>query len=168
MPGKLVHFELPSQDVERAKGFWSGLFGWSFNDPGMAGMEYWMTQTADDQGGAIFAAERAGTVVYFDTDEIGASIAKVREARRHRRRRQRDPACRLVHALLRHRGERVQPLPARRVGRRVSGAAAPAVVAAGAGAVRAVPGAGAPGRLGRGGAAGVALPGAAAVAAAAR
>jgi predicted enzyme related to lactoylglutathione lyase len=79
MPGKMVHFELPSQDVERAKGFWSGLFGWSFNDPGMPGMEYWMTQTGEGQGGAVYAADQAGTVVYFDTDDIDASIAKVRE-----------------------------------------------------------------------------------------
>ena len=37
MPGKLVHFELPARDATRARDFWSGLFGWSFNDPGMPG-----------------------------------------------------------------------------------------------------------------------------------
>jgi hypothetical protein len=79
MPGKIVHFELPSQDAGRAKGFWSGLFGWSFNDPGMPGMEYWMTKTGEDQGGAIYASEKTGMIVYFDTDDIGASIGKVRE-----------------------------------------------------------------------------------------
>ena len=30
MAGKLVHFELPAEDVSRAKSFWSGVFGWSF------------------------------------------------------------------------------------------------------------------------------------------
>jgi|SRR5579872_1516123 len=79
MPGKLVHFELPSHDPERAKGFWSGLFGWSFTDPGVVGMQYWMTQTGEDQGGAIYAAEKTGTVVYFDTEDIRASVTKVRE-----------------------------------------------------------------------------------------
>ena len=79
MPGKVVHVEFPSLDAERAKGFWSGLFGWSFTNPGVAGMEYWMTQTSDDQGGAIYAAEKAETIVYFDTDDIVASVAKVRE-----------------------------------------------------------------------------------------
>jgi uncharacterized protein len=81
MPGKIVHFEFPSLDVNRAKTFWSGVFGWSFNDPGMAGMEYWMTQTAEGQGGAIYTAPegKTGTIVYFDTDDIDASIAKVRE-----------------------------------------------------------------------------------------
>ena len=80
MPGKLVHFELPAQDVTRAKDFWSGVFGWSFNDPGMAGVEYWMTQTGEGQGGAIFPSDGSmrGPIVYFDTDAIDASIAKVR------------------------------------------------------------------------------------------
>jgi uncharacterized protein len=81
MPGKLVHFELPSQDSERAKRFWSGVFGWSFNDPAVVEMEYWMTQTGEGQGGAIFGSEQAGrgVVVYFDTDDIDGSVEKVRE-----------------------------------------------------------------------------------------
>jgi predicted enzyme related to lactoylglutathione lyase len=82
MAGKMVHFELPAADAERAKAFWSGVFGWQFGDSAMPGMEYYMVQTADDQGGAVYPkAELAGTgtVVYFDTDDIDASIAKVRE-----------------------------------------------------------------------------------------
>ena len=58
MAGKMVHFELPVNDVEAEKDFWSGVFGWSFNDPGMAGMEYWLTRTGEDQGGAIYPARR--------------------------------------------------------------------------------------------------------------
>lgn len=80
MPGKLVHFELPAQDTGRAKSFWSGVFGWSFSDPGMPGVEYWLTRTADEQGGAIYPDEsKRGPIVYFDTDAIDVSIAKVRE-----------------------------------------------------------------------------------------
>ena len=68
MAGSLVHFELPSEDAARAKQFWSGVFGWTFNDPGMAGLEYWMTQTGENQGGAIFEADGPrGMIVYFDT-----------------------------------------------------------------------------------------------------
>ena len=26
----IVHFELPSADTDRAKAFWSGVFGWTF------------------------------------------------------------------------------------------------------------------------------------------
>jgi hypothetical protein len=81
MPGKLVHFELPAQDTKRARAFWSGLFGWSFRDPGMPGIEYWMVRTSEDQGGAVLASESPpkGPIIYFDTDDIEVSIARVRE-----------------------------------------------------------------------------------------
>jgi predicted enzyme related to lactoylglutathione lyase len=43
-------------------------------------MDYRMFQSADDQGGAILASEEQGNItVYFDTDDIDASLAKVRE-----------------------------------------------------------------------------------------
>ena len=79
MPGKIVHFELPSEDTARARGFWSGLFGWTFNDP--MGGEYWLTRTGEGQGGAVQPAFEGsnGMVVYFDTDDIDGSIAKVRQ-----------------------------------------------------------------------------------------
>jgi uncharacterized protein len=80
MAGSLVHFELPSEDAERAKRFWGGVFGWTFSDPGVAGLQYWMTQTGENQGGAIFEADGPrGMIVYFDTDDIDASLARVRE-----------------------------------------------------------------------------------------
>jgi uncharacterized protein len=78
MSGKLVHFEVPAQDTGRAKGFWGGVFGWSFNNPGL-GIEYWMTRTGEDQGGAILSGEKPGLVVYFDTDDIKATIAQIQE-----------------------------------------------------------------------------------------
>ena len=81
MAGKLVHFELPAEDSSRAKGFWSGVFGWEFGDSAMPGFEYYMVQTGEDQGGAVYAqqAGERGPIVYFDTDDIDASVAKVRE-----------------------------------------------------------------------------------------
>jgi predicted enzyme related to lactoylglutathione lyase len=81
MPGKLVHFELPVQNVERAKEFWGGVFGWEFADSGMPSIEYHMVRTGEDQGGAVMGSEKTAVapIVYFDTDDIEASIAKVRE-----------------------------------------------------------------------------------------
>jgi predicted enzyme related to lactoylglutathione lyase len=82
MAGKIVHFELPAADAERAKRFWSGVFGWEFGESAMPDMEYFLVRTGEDQGGAVYPnAELAGTgtVVYFDTDDIDAAIAKVRE-----------------------------------------------------------------------------------------
>src|SRR5579864_7830802 len=79
MSGKLVHFELPAQDTSRARAFWSGVFGWSFNDPGIPDVEYWMVRTSEDQGGAVYPGDTPGIIVYFDTDDIDTSLAKVRE-----------------------------------------------------------------------------------------
>ncbi|MFL5952736.1 MAG: VOC family protein [Gaiellaceae bacterium] len=82
MAGKIVHFELLASDADRATGFWKGLFGWEIGDSVMEGFDYRMFQNADDQGGAIYPSEDnpgGGPIVYFDTDDIGASIAKVRE-----------------------------------------------------------------------------------------
>ena len=81
MAGKLVHFEIPAGDAERAKGFWSGVFGWEFGDSAMPGVEYYMVRTGEDQGGAVMPSEGPfGIAVYFETDDIEGSIAKVRES----------------------------------------------------------------------------------------
>lgn len=52
MNHSIVHFEIPTENPERAIGFYSGLFGWEFKDSGMPGAEYWMTETASGQPGS--------------------------------------------------------------------------------------------------------------------
>ena len=82
MPGKIVHFELLAQDDGRGKAFWSGLFGWEFADSGMEGFSYWLTQAGGEPAGALYATDDVGAqgpIVYFDTDDIDASLAQVRE-----------------------------------------------------------------------------------------
>ena len=79
MAGKMVHVELPAKDADRAKRFYSGVMGWEFGDSAMPGMEYYMVRTGEDQGAAIYPDDQIGTKLYFDTDDIDASIAKVRE-----------------------------------------------------------------------------------------
>ena len=81
MAGKVVHFEVPAGDVDRASGFYSGLFGFEIGASMMEGFDYRMFQSAPDQGGAIMPSDKAGSglIVYLDTDDIDASVAKVRE-----------------------------------------------------------------------------------------
>lgn len=81
MAGEVVHVEFPSGDVDRAQRFWDGLFGWSFQDSGMPGMDYRMAQVTEGSGAAVFASEdRSGHPnFYFGTDDIEVSRAKVRE-----------------------------------------------------------------------------------------
>jgi len=80
MAGELVHFELLVKDGDEAQAFWGGLFGWEFGSP-MAEMDYRMAQIDDTSGAAIFAAEQPKDHpnVYLASDDIDASIAKVRE-----------------------------------------------------------------------------------------
>ena len=81
MAGKVVHFEVPAADVDRAVGFYNGLFGLDIGASMMEDFDYRMFQSAEDQGGAIMSSEKPGSglVIYLDTDDIDASIAKVRE-----------------------------------------------------------------------------------------
>jgi predicted enzyme related to lactoylglutathione lyase len=81
MPGEIVHIEFPAENADRAAAFWNGLFGWSFGDSQMEGFDYRMAQTSPSAGAAVFPSdERSGHPnFYFDTPDIEASIAKVRE-----------------------------------------------------------------------------------------
>jgi hypothetical protein len=81
MPGTIVHFELPAADADRASGFWKGLFGYEIGGSQMEGFDYRMFQAGETQGGAVYPGDNAGSgpIVYFDTDDIEGSIAKVRE-----------------------------------------------------------------------------------------
>ena len=77
--GKIVHIELPASDADQAQRFYAELFGWQFADSGMPGIDYRMFQ--GEPGGAVYPGENAGQgpIVYFETDDIDAELAKVRE-----------------------------------------------------------------------------------------
>jgi hypothetical protein len=45
---RFIHFDLPADDVERAKNFYGKIFGWKF-DKWEGPMEYWMTITGDEK-----------------------------------------------------------------------------------------------------------------------
>ena len=79
MPGKLVWFEMPARDASRAKQFYESMFGWQFRDAEMPGMEYHMFD--GEPGGAVYPTQAGenGPVVYFDSDDIDADVARVRE-----------------------------------------------------------------------------------------
>ncbi len=80
MAGEVVHIEFPSEDADRAQSFWGGLFGWSFQDSGMPGIDYRMAQAGESMGAAIMPSEERGHPnFYLATDDIDASTSKVRE-----------------------------------------------------------------------------------------
>ena len=79
MANSIVHFEIPAQDTQRARGFYESVFGWSFRPP-LPEFEYHMTQDLDPVA-AIYPQQSGeqGPIVYFNTDDIDAAVAKVRD-----------------------------------------------------------------------------------------
>ena len=87
MSGRVVHFELPVDDQDRAKTFYAESFGWGL--AGVPGMPYTMATTtpSGDRGptepGAINGgmAERGGPitapVITIEVDDIDAALATV-------------------------------------------------------------------------------------------
>ena len=80
MAGSIVHFELPAQDTARAKRFYESVFRWDFREAGDAPIEYHMTEGIEPVA-AIYPrqGDEQGPVVYFDTADLDATLARVRE-----------------------------------------------------------------------------------------
>ncbi|HVD65700.1 MAG TPA: VOC family protein [Gaiellaceae bacterium] len=76
---RVTHVEWPAGDADRLQGFLEGLFGWQFDSP-MPEMDYRMARTADNEGAAVYPAEKRGLLVYYDVDDIDAHVAKVRDS----------------------------------------------------------------------------------------
>jgi predicted enzyme related to lactoylglutathione lyase len=79
MAGNIVHFEINAKDANRAKRFYSSLFGWKYKDSDVPGIEYYLVDGVSPGGAINPAQQEPGPVVYFDTDDIDASIRKVRD-----------------------------------------------------------------------------------------
>src|SRR3954451_10967114 len=80
MPGQIVHLEIPADDVEQGRAFWSGLFGWQFEAyPGP--FEYHMARVGERMDVALTNMEpgKRATRPYFDVDDANAGAARVRE-----------------------------------------------------------------------------------------
>ena len=111
--GDFTHFEIPADDPDRAKAFYSGLFDWSFADPipGFDGYHLFTTPVGQEgMGGAIGkrgenAPEQLRTYVHVDS--VDASLQKVTELGGTSRRGQGGGSRPgLVRHLPRHRGQR--------------------------------------------------------------
>lgn len=90
MTGKVIHFEIPADDVERANDFYSKAFGWQISSIPELDYTSLGTTASDDAGlptepgainGGLFAREPdlSSPVITIDTDDIDATLAKVEE-----------------------------------------------------------------------------------------
>lgn len=88
---KIVHFEIPADDVGRAKEFYGSIFGWELDD--VPGMDYTMVRTVavDEQQmptepGAINGGlmqrtpETSSPVITIDVDSIDDALKRVEAA----------------------------------------------------------------------------------------
>jgi predicted enzyme related to lactoylglutathione lyase len=81
MAGQPVHFEIPSDDTQKGRAFWGGLFGWEFGESYPGPGEYYLTRLSETAGAAITNMEpgKRGIRSYFDVDDIQKGAARVKE-----------------------------------------------------------------------------------------
>jgi predicted enzyme related to lactoylglutathione lyase len=90
MSGRVVHFEIPYDDAERARAFYRDAFGWGINE--IPDMHYDIVQTGpvgDDGfpaekgyiGGGMLRRESPTDrpVITIDVDDIGTALARIEE-----------------------------------------------------------------------------------------
>lgn len=78
MAGSLVFFDMPTDDVDRAKRFWGELFGWQFATwPGE--FEYHVAST--EPGGGLYPGNGApkGITTYFGVDDLDVAVERVKD-----------------------------------------------------------------------------------------
>jgi uncharacterized protein len=87
----IVHFEIPTDNVEKSKKFYSDLFGWNIEkvpaDKLPEGVEYWGISTKDHEGnnavnGGIMkrhTPEQQGILNYIDVKSVDEYSAKVKQ-----------------------------------------------------------------------------------------
>ena len=92
MSGRVVHFEVPFDDGDRARSFYKEAFGWQLQTmPEMGGYTLAMSGPSGDTGpteagfinGGMLSREQAATrgpVIVVDVDSIDAKLVKVEEA----------------------------------------------------------------------------------------
>ena len=82
-----VHFELSFEDAERAKGFYSKVFGWTYQKYGDESMPYWLTNTGPDgepgiNGGMMLrqGGMPAGTTNTMGVESVDAAVDTIKSA----------------------------------------------------------------------------------------
>ena len=76
MPGEPSHFEVGVRDAGRAKAFYGGLLGWSFETT--KGENAWI-ETSGVRGGLHDEDDASNIVLYFRVSDIEAAVQRVRE-----------------------------------------------------------------------------------------
>lgn len=77
----ITHFEIPADDVDRARKFYSSLFGWKFKE--VPGMGYWLIETDGEKsvGGGMMKRQAPSQVItdYIDVPSIEEYASKAQK-----------------------------------------------------------------------------------------
>ena len=75
--GKIVHIEFGTSDYEKLKGFYTKLFGWSFDEKEQFGYALFDTATKAYTCGVSVSEEpnTMGLLVYFEVESIDQALA---------------------------------------------------------------------------------------------
>ena len=82
--GRVVHFEIPIDDPERAQAFYRDALGWKVQRWGP--VEYWNVTTGEEPGpgvdGALTPRPQApeGVLVYVGVQDLDAALDRVKQA----------------------------------------------------------------------------------------
>ena len=90
MSGRVVHFEVPFDDGDRARSFYEDAFGWQLMEMPEMGYTIAMSGPSDDTGptesgfinGGMLSREQgatSGPVIVIDVDDIDAKLIKIEE-----------------------------------------------------------------------------------------
>ena len=82
MAGKVIHFEIPIDEGDRAVAFYGRAFGWQMNREGP--LDYWTTAGGEGEGidGALAKRDpqAPGLTFYISVDDIDESLAAIAAA----------------------------------------------------------------------------------------
>jgi len=85
MANPFVHLELQTNDVAKAKAFYSKLFGWQLEDvPMPGGYTYTMIKVGEGTGGGMMQSQAPGGepshwLAFVGVEDIAATMKKARE-----------------------------------------------------------------------------------------
>lgn len=83
MGNAFVHVELHTNDLPRARDFYSKLFDWKLKDMPMPGGTYTMIDVASGTGGGMMVNQAPGTpphwLAYVGVDDVRASTRKAKD-----------------------------------------------------------------------------------------
>ncbi len=79
MSNPFIHIELQTQDLAKAKAFYSALFPWRLDD--IPAMQYTMVEVGEGTGGGMMQAKSPGApsqwIPFIAVDDVGATTERV-------------------------------------------------------------------------------------------